>query len=188
MLPRISHLFFADDSLIFGRATARESAEIQRVLQIYELSSGQQLNRNKTSIFFSHNLICQTFMLQDVDAILSIPFSANRARDRLIWAGTKNGKFSVRSAYKMAQETEWGVKGAEPSDPTKLREIWRHVWGMNTPNKLKHFAWKACKNILATKENLKRRNITKDSVCEACGEQLESACHIFWFCDKAKEV
>ena len=53
--PRISHLFFADDSLIFGRATARESAEIQRVLQIYELSFSQQLNRNKTSIFFSHN-------------------------------------------------------------------------------------------------------------------------------------
>ena len=36
------------------------------------------------------NLIRQTFMLQDVDAILSIPLSANRARDRLIWAGTKN--------------------------------------------------------------------------------------------------
>ena len=73
------------------------------------------------------DLIRQTFMPQDVDAILNIPLSANRARDRLIWAGTKNGKFSVRSAYKMAQETEWGVKGAEPSDPTKLREIWRYV-------------------------------------------------------------
>ena len=72
------------------------------------------------------DLIRQTFMPQDVDVILSIPFSANRAQDRLIWAGTKNDKFLVRSAYKMAQETEWGVKGAEPSDPTKLREIWRH--------------------------------------------------------------
>ena len=32
------------------------------------------------------DLIRQTFMPQDVDAILSIPLSANRARDRLIWA------------------------------------------------------------------------------------------------------
>ncbi|XP_065638811.1 uncharacterized protein LOC136071439 [Quercus suber] len=53
--PRISHLFFADDSLIFGRATVKECSEIQRVLQVYEESSGQQLNRNKTSLFFSHN-------------------------------------------------------------------------------------------------------------------------------------
>ena len=59
---------------------------------------------------------------------------------------------------------------------------------MNTPKKLKHFAWKACKNILATKENLKRRDITNDSVCKACEKHSEFVCHIFWFCDRAKEV
>ncbi|KAK7823976.1 putative ribonuclease h protein [Quercus suber] len=134
------------------------------------------------------DLIRQNFMPQDVEAILSIPHSANGARDRLIWARTKNGKFSMRSAYKMAQEGMWGKRGAEPSNPTILRVIWRHIWEMNIPNKLKHFAWKACKNILATKENLKRRNITNDSVCEACEKHSKSICHIFRFCDKAKEV
>ncbi|XP_065626835.1 uncharacterized protein LOC136066441 [Quercus suber] len=59
---------------------------------------------------------------------------------------------------------------------------------MNVPNKVKHFAWKACRNILATKENLRRRNITKDSICEVCGKQEESTSHLFWFCDHAKEV
>ena len=53
--PKISHLFFADDSLIFGKATVQECLEIQRVMQVYEASSGQQLNRNKTSLFFSRN-------------------------------------------------------------------------------------------------------------------------------------
>lgn len=33
----------------------KECFEIQRVLQVYEKSSGQQLNRNKTSLFFSRN-------------------------------------------------------------------------------------------------------------------------------------
>ena len=32
--PKVSHLFFADDNLIFGRATVEECAEIQRVLQV----------------------------------------------------------------------------------------------------------------------------------------------------------
>lgn len=39
--PKISHLFFADDSLIFGRATMKKCSEIQRVLKVYEDSSGQ---------------------------------------------------------------------------------------------------------------------------------------------------
>ena len=53
--PSVSHLLFADDSLIFGRASLEECAKIQRVLQIYEQSSGQKLNRSKTSLFFSPN-------------------------------------------------------------------------------------------------------------------------------------
>ena len=41
--PWISHLFFTDDSLIFYKSTEKEGAEIQRILQVYESSSGQQL-------------------------------------------------------------------------------------------------------------------------------------------------
>ena len=49
------------------------------------------------------DLIKQWFIPQDVEAILSIPLSAHGARDRLIWTGSRNGKFSVRSAYRLAQ-------------------------------------------------------------------------------------
>ena len=45
--PRVSHLFFADDSLVFRRAIASDAKEIQRILKVYELSSGQQLNYTK---------------------------------------------------------------------------------------------------------------------------------------------
>lgn len=43
--PKISHLFFANNSLIFGRATMAKCLEIQRILNVYEASSGQQLNK-----------------------------------------------------------------------------------------------------------------------------------------------
>ncbi|KAK7850299.1 hypothetical protein CFP56_001159 [Quercus suber] len=59
---------------------------------------------------------------------------------------------------------------------------------MNVPKKVKHFVWKVCKNILATKENLWRRNITKDNTCEVCKKQVESIGHLFWFYDHVKEV
>ena len=59
---------------------------------------------------------------------------------------------------------------------------------MRVPNKIKHFAWRACRDILATKENLWKRHITKDNICESCGKEPKSACHIFWLCDSVKEV
>ena len=53
--PEISHLLFADDSLIFYRATREDCMALEQVLETYEQASGQQLNRDKTSIFFSRN-------------------------------------------------------------------------------------------------------------------------------------
>lgn len=48
----INHFFFAYDSLLFCRANAVEWAKI---VDLYERGSGQKLNKDKTSIFFSAN-------------------------------------------------------------------------------------------------------------------------------------
>ena len=53
--PRLSHLLFADDSIVFGRATVEESNRVMKVLEDYERDSGQKLNKEKTSLFFSKN-------------------------------------------------------------------------------------------------------------------------------------
>ena len=42
--PKVSHLFFADDNLLFCRANTQECATILEVLQQYEEASGQQIN------------------------------------------------------------------------------------------------------------------------------------------------
>jgi hypothetical protein len=51
--PKITHLFFADDSLLFCKATTHDVSCIQDILKEYEEASGQQINRLKTTIFFS---------------------------------------------------------------------------------------------------------------------------------------
>ena len=53
--PRLSHLFFVDDGLIFCKTSIGECSELKRILQVYEDASGQQLNRAKTSLFLSKN-------------------------------------------------------------------------------------------------------------------------------------
>ena len=54
--PRISHLFFADDTLFFCRAELREVQTIQNILQKYELASGQKINLGKTTLFFGKSV------------------------------------------------------------------------------------------------------------------------------------
>ena len=53
--PRISHLFFVDDSLLFYGATPSKWHRLVEILEVYEKATGQMLNRDKTSIFFSRN-------------------------------------------------------------------------------------------------------------------------------------
>lgn len=51
--PRISHLFFADDSVIFGDASFSRAAEVRRIINVYEVASGQKINLKKSVVFFS---------------------------------------------------------------------------------------------------------------------------------------
>lgn len=53
--PNISHLFFADDSLIFCKANGDEAGHIKEILECYGKASGQQVNINKSAVIFSKN-------------------------------------------------------------------------------------------------------------------------------------
>lgn len=55
-VPPIHHLMFADDCLIFARATVNDCSEIKRILNHYEEASGQHVNLQKSAVCFSRNV------------------------------------------------------------------------------------------------------------------------------------
>ena len=52
----ISHLFFADDSILFTRANEEEVEKVMEILNTYEAASGQKLNIEKSEVSFSQNI------------------------------------------------------------------------------------------------------------------------------------
>ncbi|CAL1395838.1 unnamed protein product [Linum trigynum] len=54
--PRISHLFFADDSYLFLRGSLQECENLLVVLNEYEELSGQRVNLEKSAVCFSKNV------------------------------------------------------------------------------------------------------------------------------------
>ncbi|KAL8146376.1 hypothetical protein AgCh_004207 [Apium graveolens] len=55
--PTISHMFFADDSYFYCKAGTKEARKVLELLEVYEHASGQKVNKAKSSIFFSTNVI-----------------------------------------------------------------------------------------------------------------------------------
>jgi hypothetical protein len=53
--PSVSHLLFADDSLILIRATEGDVNQLHDILDLYEACSGQMLIKSKSAVLFSKN-------------------------------------------------------------------------------------------------------------------------------------
>ena len=51
--PKLTHLFFADDSILLCRAVTQHCQKVLEILSSYERVSGQKLKRDQTSLFFS---------------------------------------------------------------------------------------------------------------------------------------
>jgi hypothetical protein len=93
--PRLSHLFFADDSLLFYKASPMYWHRLTRILSTYEIASGQRLNQAKTSIFFSRNT--SDVAKQEIIRLSGIP--STQRYDKYLGLPALVGK-SRRQAFK----------------------------------------------------------------------------------------
>ena len=69
--PKLTHLLFADDSLIFCRAQNNDCQKLLEILGTYERASEQQINRDKTTLFFSKSTTPD--MQESINQALGVP-------------------------------------------------------------------------------------------------------------------
>jgi hypothetical protein len=111
-----------------------------------------------------------------METILNIPISPSLPKDRLIWRCTKNGEFSVRSAYHLGLDIQAGMS---PSSSSKKEdnEVWKVCWSGSVPPAIKMFVWRACHNLLPTKTNLCQRGVCVEAQCPICLQKEETIEH-----------
>lgn len=119
-------------------------------------------------------------------SILKIPLSSKPHMDKWIWREEKRGNFSVRSAYHLIQSSSSLATG-ESSSSQALNPIWKAIWKMNIPHKIRLFAWRACKDGLPCFSNLARRGIRLDSSCAICHAPVEDLSHALFYYPDVRE-
>ncbi|CAN6580631.1 unnamed protein product [Malus baccata var. baccata] len=138
-------------------------------------------------------VILQGFSSEDTKHILSIPLSKYGCCDRLVWHHTVDGRYSVKTGYRVAvsllENGALGRKGrGVPSMHHNTNQVWKGIWNLQVPNKIKFFIWRCCNNALAVRHNLKRRHMRIDNVCGVCNLVDESENHLFFRCDLSQRL
>jgi hypothetical protein len=103
LAPRVNHLLFAYDSLLFFRANGQGASEVTQVLDYYCQASGQRVNCDKPSIFFSKG--CPNNVREEVEGILHVP---NETLSEKYLGMPSDIGSSKNGAFKYLKDRLWG--------------------------------------------------------------------------------
>ena len=107
--------------------------------------------------------------------------------ERPIWNETKSGVFTVKSAYDLLEGERRAAMG-ESSHRGELNWLWRKVWKLSMPGKVKHLIWRAYHETLPTNYQLHRRRIRSSGLCPICLQEDETTLHTLWQCPMARNT
>ena len=96
----------------------------------------------------------------------------------MIWNATPNGKFLVRSAYKLAMDKLREAVALMMGQYKKKKKIGGRYGAYKFLIRLSILLGGICKDILPCLSNLKNRGVLVDDRCEQCGEEVESSGHL----------
>ncbi|KAM1151698.1 hypothetical protein ACFX19_034994 [Malus domestica] len=91
--------------------------------------------------------------VQEVNAILATQICDSKMRDRLVWSLASKGVYSVTSGYHWKHSQVFPrLPRASSSVVTITAILWKWVWKLHTPHKLRCFMWKTLLGALPTME------------------------------------
>lgn len=93
----------------------------------------------------------------------------------------------MKSGYQFLM-TEFHRLDSGPSNIAAVKELWRAVWHLQVPSKVKHLVWRAYRNSLPTKMNLVRHKLITGGTSDLCQTSQEDVHHAFYLRPKLTEI
>jgi hypothetical protein len=164
-----------DQKLKFGEIVgffSPHSNTIKSPVQILNKDAKVAEINDQHSRWWNIPLIEQIFLADVVEKIYSLAISPGVAQDRQVRAYTSNGLFTVQSAYYLELDRKACLNSSSSISPHQS-PVWKKIWKLNVPRVVLLFLWRACNDILPTKEKLMRKIVT-DPSCPLCGRVVET--------------
>ncbi|KAM7262379.1 hypothetical protein ACFE04_021456 [Oxalis oulophora] len=121
------------------------------------------------------------FTEDEISVILSIPLPRFPCSDKLFWHFSKQGLYTVKSAYHVALSIVAICQFV--GEPFQ----WQRLWNLLIPPKIKEFVWRVYHNVLPSKIRLIQKGLTMDPTCLFCSFE-EDTLHVLLLCERAGAV
>lgn len=131
---------------------------------------------------WNESVVRQVFSEDLAAKILNTPLFEQVQHDTLLWKAEKNGRYSVRSAYRLCVN--------ELVDLSHLHKLgyWTGIWKLKTPLKVKNLIWRMCRGCLPTRVRLLDKGVQFPTQCVSCDSNHEDLSHVFFECSFAVQV
>ena len=139
---------------------------------------------------WDEELLRSLFLSIDVSRILQIPLNTNGFEDFVGWKYTKHGKYTVRSGYHLQWRHQFGPSAGQLALPgsSSTNPVWKSLWQLRIPSKVKIFIWRALHGILPLKCILANRHVGTSGACPICNQGPEDIRHLLFQCQIAQDM
>jgi hypothetical protein len=120
--------------------------------------------------------------------ILQIPLHQQGFGDFIAWGFTKHGRYTVRSGYHMQWRHPFGTRQFTLPGSSANNPVWKTLWKLQIPSKIKIFIWRALHVIIPLKCVMANRHIGNSSECSICKQGPEDIQHLLFMCPTAQDL
>ncbi|WJX28105.1 hypothetical protein P8452_16861 [Trifolium repens] len=134
------------------------------------------------SATWNYQLLQQIFNARDRREILKIPLNLLHTEDECIWNCSRQGTYTVRSAYYLLTQV------IIDNSHLQVEGNWQKLWKIAVPQKVKLFLWRSLRGCLPVRSRLVQRGIQCNNKCPHCDQVEENEWHCFFGCNTACDV
>ncbi|KAK2662391.1 hypothetical protein Ddye_000965 [Dipteronia dyeriana] len=126
---------------------------------------------------WNKDLVNNSFILEEAEAILSLPPCSSGLEDSLLWHFDKSGSILVWSEYWVAKDSAPNPSCSGLNSTISWRKFF---WRLHLPFMGQLFLWKTCNNWIPTQVNQALHGMQLELIFPMCLKRAETMLHALW--------